>query len=164
MNGSALLTTLAFAVAATATAAASLSSNDVSFVQSAEHDAMGNYALAALARGRAQTPTVKDLAKEILSNASSATDFIRRYASTHGVKTDNKPGLRADSQYAEISSDTGTAFDRAFARDIRIDASIAKDTYEREAQHGSDRVLRRFARQQLDAMQKFAAAAQKAAS
>lgn len=159
----AVISTLAFALATSVPAWSSVSSDDASFVQSAQHDALGQYALAALARGRAQTPTAKALADQIAANAKAANDFITTYAKTHAVTVDNQPSTRADNQYSNISSDKGAQFDKEFANAIYIDANISLDTYQDEAAHGSDPALRDFAKKQLAALQQFSKTAQKLA-
>jgi predicted outer membrane protein len=159
----AVISTLAFVLAATMPAWATVNSDDASFVQSAQHDALGEYALATLAHGKAQNPQAKQLAVQILSDATRANDFIRTYAKSHDVTLDNQPSVRAGNQYGNISSDKGSAFDKEFANAIYIDSNIALDTYKDEAAHGSDPALRAFAKQQLAALETFSKTAQKIA-
>jgi predicted outer membrane protein len=151
-------------LAITATPAlAALSSDDASFVQSAQQYALGDYALATLARSKAEEPTAKSLGAEIASNAAQANDFIRAFAKSHDVSLDNKPSVRADTQYGNISSDSGRAFDKDYANAVYTDTSIALSTYRDEAAHGSDPALRTFAKRQLSAMEQFSKTAQKLA-
>lgn len=152
---------LAFTLATSVPAWSAVSSDDASFVQSAQHDALGQYALAALARGKAQNPTAKNLADEIAANSKEANDFIKTYAKTHSVTLDNQPSTRADNQYSNMQSDKGQQFDKEFASAIYIDANISLDTYQDEAVHGSDPALRAFAKKQLATYQQFSKAAQK---
>jgi putative membrane protein len=159
----AVIGTLAFILSAGMPARAALSSDDASFVQAAQHDALGNYALASLARGKAQNPQAKQLATQILTDATQANDFIRTYAKSHAVTLDNQPSVRADNQYSNISSDKGSSFDKDFANAVYIDSNIALDTYKDEAAHGSDPALRAFAKKQLAALQTFSKTAQKLA-
>ncbi|HTU83806.1 MAG TPA: DUF4142 domain-containing protein [Candidatus Acidoferrales bacterium] len=154
---------LAFGIAATAPAFAALSSDDASFVQSADHEALGEYALAALARGKAESPAAKSLATEVATDSTQASDFIRTFAKTNDVAIDDKPSLRADTQYGEIQSDTGSSFDRGFARSLRIDATIAESDYQDEAAHGSNPQLRSFAKHELEYLEKVVSAASKIA-
>lgn len=156
----AVISTLAFALATSVPAWSAVSSDDASFVQSAQHDALGQYALASLARGKAANPTAKALADQIAANAKAANDFITTYAKTHAVPIDNQPSTRADNQYSNMSSDKGPQFDKEFANAIYIDANISLDTYQDEAAHGSDPALRAFAKKQLAALQQFSKTAQ----
>jgi putative membrane protein len=158
----ALFSMAVFVVATTGLAvAAGTSSDDAAFVQSAQHDALGEYALAALAKGKAANPQAKALAARILTNADTANSFIKSYARTHDVDVDNKPSVRADEQYGEISSDSGSSFDQAFANAMHIDANIALDTYQDEAQHGSDPALRKFASEQAAFLEQISSASDK---
>ena len=156
----AIVTILAWALAA-APVRAAVSSTDASFVQDAQTNALGNYALASVARGKTLSPQAKSLAQQVAADAARTTDFIRTYAKSHGVSLDNKPSIQADSQYGNISSDKGSSVDRDFAQAIYIDSNIALDTYRDEAAHGSDPALRNFAKQQVSALERFAKTARK---
>ncbi|HVA33094.1 MAG TPA: DUF4142 domain-containing protein [Candidatus Baltobacteraceae bacterium] len=155
-----VLAAVAFVFGASVPAFA-LGSSDASFVQTAQRDALGNYALAALARGKAQEPSAKALAAQLLTDASQASRFVKSFASAHGLKLDGKPALRADNQYANISSSSGKNFDKAFANAIHIDANVSLYTYQQEAAHGSDPALRSFAKHQVEVLRHVAAAAKK---
>jgi putative membrane protein len=159
----AIFPVLAFALAATVPAAAALNSDDASFVQTAQHDALGEYALAALAPSHAQSAQAKTLADRIKANATQANDFIKSFAKSHDVPLDDQPSVRADNQYGNISSEKGGSFDRDFGNAIYIDANIALDTYKDEAAHGGDPALRSFASRQLAALEQFSKTAQKIA-
>jgi putative membrane protein len=147
--------------AVTVAAAAALSSDDASFVQSAQHEALGEYALASLAKNKADEPAVKTLAAEVLANANTVNQFVRSYAASHDVTVDNKPSLRADEQYGNIETDSGKSFDQALANVLHIDLSIALDDYKDESQSGGDPALRAFAKEHLSSLEQFAAAAAK---
>lgn len=149
------------AVSTGAALATSASSDDSSFVQTAQHDALGNYALAVLAHNKAQNPTAKALAQRVLADAESANTFIKNYARSHDVAIDNKPSLRADAQYGNLTSDTGKSFDQEFASDMNVDATFDQDAYQDEAKNGTDPALRNFAKQQLAFLQQVSAEASK---
>ncbi len=142
-------------------AAPAASSDDSSFVQTAQAEALGQFALAAVARSKAQDPDVKALADQIATNADKANKFITAYAKAHDVSVDNKPSLRASSQYGDISSLKGKDFDQAFAKAIKIDAEIALSDYQDEIKGGTDPALRNFAKQQAALLEQEAAAAGK---
>ena len=140
---------------------AAVSSNDSSFIQSAQGDALGAFALASLAQNKAQDPKLKALAEQIATNADKANMFIKTYAKTHDVTVDNKPSLRATSQYGDISSLSGKSFDQSFATDMKIDANIALSDYQDEAQNGTDPALKAFAKQQLSLLQQVSSQTEK---
>jgi predicted outer membrane protein len=154
---------LAFALATGAPTWAAVSSDDASFVQSAQQDVLGNYALASLARNKAQDPSAKALADRVAANAAQASIFIKSYAKTHAVALESQPSIHASNQYSNISSEKGPVFDKGFAQAIYVDANMALDTYKDEAASGSDPALRDFAKKQLAAMQQFSKTAQKLA-
>jgi putative membrane protein len=159
----AVISTLAFALAASMPAWAAVSSDDASFVQSAQQYALGQYALATLAQGRAQNPTAKTLAQEVAANATEANDFIKSFAKTHDVSLDNQPSTRADNQYSNIQTDKGSEFDKEFASAIYVDANMSLDAYQDEAEHGTDPALRAFAKKELAKLEQFSQTAHKLA-
>ena len=139
--------------------AATLSSADADFLKNVQQDALGQYAIGALAEGRAQDPRVKALAKAVAANATSANEMLKKIATAHGVTPENKPTTRASYQYSNLSETTGPSFDRAFVGQIGTDASIAADTYADYAVHGSNAQLRSLAKQQAATLKAFAARA-----
>jgi predicted outer membrane protein len=145
-------------------ASAATGSADSSFVQTAQSEALGQFALASAAKGKTQDPALKALASQIADNADKANKFIAAYAKTHNVSVDNKPSLRATSQYGDITGLKGKDFDQTFAKDIKIDANIALSDYQDEAKNGSDPALRDFAKQQAAVLQQVVTAAEKAGS
>ncbi|MBV9272059.1 MAG: DUF4142 domain-containing protein, partial [Candidatus Eremiobacteraeota bacterium] len=116
-------------------------------VQTAQAHVLGQYALAALAAGKAQDPHVKTFAQKVTADAGNANMFIKRYAAAHNVAISNRPHVRAETQYGDIESLKGKAFDDKFVTDIGIDAQLASDDYKDEADHGSDPQLKAFAKQ-----------------
>ncbi len=162
MRWTASFTTLALAAALTGFAqAASASSTDASFVQSAQPELLGQYALAAVAKNKAQDPQLKSIASQLATNAGKASEFLKSYASTHGVSVDNKPTVRADAQYGDISTLSGKAFDQKYATDVNTDAQMALSYFQDEAKNGTDPALKSFAKQEMAVLQQASSAAQK---
>ncbi len=154
--------TLAFAAVLTGGAQAA-SSSDASFVQSAQSELLGQYALATMAKNKAQDPQLKTIASQLAANAGEATQFLKTYASRHSVPVDNKPTVRADAQYGDIQSLSGKAFDQKYAGDLNVDAQMALSYFTDEAQSGSDPALKTFAKKEAALLQQASAVAQKVA-
>lgn len=146
---------------AAAPGATAFSSSDADFVKNVQQDALGQYAIGALAQNKAHDPRVKALAKTVTTNATSANDTLKKLASSHGVTPENKPSMRASYQYSNLSEASGAAFDRAFTGQISIDASIAADAWADYAAHGSNPQLRSLAKSQAAALKSIAAQAQR---
>jgi hypothetical protein len=127
-------------------------SPDASFVQQADQDLVGQYALATLAASHASDPRIKALGRQIAANASSASRYLDEYAKAHGIALSGKPDMRADVQYGNISSLHGKSFDSQFVEDIRTDESFQSSDF--QSPGVSDPSLRRFAGQEYDAMKK----------
>ncbi len=141
--------------------AASISSTDATFVQTAQSDLLGQYALAAVAKKKAQDPQLKTVAATIASNAGQANDFLKSYATTHSVAVDNKPTIRADAQYGDIATLSGKAFDSKYASDLNIDAQMELSDFQDEAQSGTDPALKAFAKKEVAMLEQASSAAQK---
>lgn len=161
MKLTAILSTLTFALTAGMPAAHAAASADGDFVKAAQQHALGQYALATLAAGKAQNPQVKSLAQQLVSNASKANTFIKSYASAHNVAVPNTPAIRASSQYGDIQGLKGKDFDEKFVSDLNVDTQLAIDDYKDEAANGQDPQLKAFAKQQVDLMTKVSATAGK---
>ena len=141
--------------------AASASSSDASFVKTAQADLLGQYALAALAKNKAQDPQLKAIATQVATNAGKATNFLKSYAASHGVAIDNAPTVRADAQYGNIQSLSGKAFDQGYAQALNVDAQMQLSDFQDEAQSGSDPALKSFAKQEASILQQASTVAEK---
>lgn len=155
-------TTLALAAALTGLAqAASASSTDASFVQSAQPELLGQYALAAVAKNKAQDPQLKSVATQIVTNTGKASEFLKSYATAHGVSLENKPTVRADAQYGDIQSLSGKAFDQKYANDLNVDSQMALSYFQDEAKNGTDPALKAFAKQEATLLEQASTVASK---
>ncbi len=150
---------LAFIASLGTSAPAAVSASDESFVKAAQAEFLGLYALAILARGKAQSPHTKALASQVADSAGKADTFIRNYAKSHSVALDNKPTIRADAQYGDMQSLSGTAFDQKFAQVISVDMQMQLSDFQDEAQNGNDPKLKAFAKQQIGVLQRLSAQA-----
>ncbi len=153
----------AIGVAATSAAAATAPRAEASFVVQAQEDALGQYGLGALGQNKATSPAVKSLAREVANNAANVDFYLKKYAKAYGIKPASKPTLRASYQYSEISSISGTAFDKAFARRIYEDTTLATSTYHSYVVSARDPTLKKFAQKQETVLLDIAARAHKLA-
>ncbi|HET9030798.1 MAG TPA: DUF4142 domain-containing protein [Candidatus Aquilonibacter sp.] len=156
----ALIATI-LAASATFGGARAASSDDSSFVVKAQQDVLGQYALAALARGKAGDANAKALANAVASNADHANIWLKKYAKAHNVQLEDKPSMRASAQYGELQSSKGSSFDKYFARDINVDAQMQLGRFQDAASSASDPALKTFAKQQAAKLEQFSAQAQK---
>ena len=74
--------------------AASFSSADAVFLTGVQRDALGQYAIGALAQNKAQDPRVKALAKTVTANATSANETLKKMANSHGIAPASKPTIK----------------------------------------------------------------------
>ncbi len=137
------------------------SSDDQSFVTTAQSDLLGQYALAALARNKASDANAKALANEIATNADAANTWLKKYAASHNISLTNKPPVRADMQYGTLQSSSGSSFDKQFVQYINVDTQMQVSDFQDAASGASDPALKSFAKQQVATLEKFTAAASK---
>jgi predicted outer membrane protein len=137
-----LMIGLAIALAASSASALADTQSDAAFVQKAQSDLLGQYALAVLARSHGASPAVQSLANQIATNATAGNTFLSNYAKAHGITLSGKPTFRADSQYGEMSGSKGSDFDSRFAQDIYADAQLQQGDFQTSV---SDPNLQRFA-------------------
>lgn len=142
-------------------AAQAASSDDQSFVKTAQSDLLGQYAIAALARGKASNTSAKALASEMATNADSANIWLKKYAASHSIALSNTPPTRADMQYGTLQSSSGSSFDSQFAQDVNVDTQMQISDFQDAASSATDPALKTFAKQQVAELQKFTTAASK---
>jgi hypothetical protein len=127
-------------------------SPNAAFVQRADADLSGQYALAALAESHAASPQVKALARTIATNAGNGARYLEGYARAHHISLAGKPTFRADIQYGNMSSMHGKAFDSQFVEAIRTDDSFQESDF--QSPQVSDPALRRFASRQYQMIER----------
>jgi predicted outer membrane protein len=140
---------LAIALAAGTANARADTGSDAAFVQTAQADLLGQYALAVLAQSHASAPGVKSLASAVAANASAGNRFLASYAKAHGIKLTGQPTIRADSQYGEMSAVHGAPFDQRFTQDIYTDLEMQQSDFQTAV---TDPVLARFASHESSAL------------
>lgn len=134
---------------------------DAHFVVQAQQDALGQYALGVLGQKKGANAAVKSLATEIASNASNANFDLNQYAKLHGITPATKPTLRASYQYGQISSTSGSTFDKIFVSRIYEDVTLAVSTYHAYVMSAVDPTLKKFAQRQEQALANIATRARK---
>lgn len=128
------------------------------FLMRAQREALGQYAVAALAERRAIDSNVRNLARLIAASAVRTDRFLSNFALINGIRLPGKPALLAALQYSNLSSLRGEAFDERFVERIHMDAVIAANTYSTYARSGSDFELVVFSKHQSDVQQNLAQA------
>jgi predicted outer membrane protein len=135
------------------------SSSDAAFVQKAQSDLLGQYAIAALAKAHTSDAATLALANAVVQNAQASNRFLITYAKSHDISLENKADFRADAQYGEMSSLKGGDFDRRFAQDLYADTQMQDDDFSDSG--AADPTLKSFAKREDSQIQKFGAQAQK---
>jgi hypothetical protein len=154
-----MLALLAAVLACASAGTARADSADADFVQKAQSDLLGQYALAELAKAHTSDPSILALANEVAQNASASNRFLMSYAKSHDIALQNKPTTRADAQYGDMSSLSGTDFNHRFAQDLYADTQLQDSDFSDAS--ASDPVLKSFAKREDAQIQKIGAQAQK---
>jgi len=137
------------------------SSDDAAFVQKAQADLLGQYAIAAIAKKHTSDSATLALANEIIQNASASNRFLTAYAKAHSIALQNKPDFRADAQYGDMTSLSGSDFNHKFAEDIYADTQLQDGDFSDAETSASDPALKSFAKREDSQLQKFGDQAQK---
>ncbi len=133
-------------------AQAALSSSDAAYLTSAMQSQLGRYALAVLAQKNG-TSHIRPLAKSIAAEASAETRTLDAIAKRNGIAPPRHPGVRFNYHYSNLSTLHGSAFDRRFVQDLRIDDQIVSGNDQHQIRNGSDAQLRAFAKHRHNALQ-----------
>jgi hypothetical protein len=147
-----VLTAAAIAAMSLPAFAASLSSQDSSFLKTAVQIQAGRFALASYEQqhgsGRA-----KAFAASIASQSAQDSRMLTTLAKRFGVTPPKGLLVQDQYHYGQLQGLSGSALDKTFAREFRISNQINADTYKEEVKSGSNATLKTYAKQRAAAVQ-----------
>ena len=123
--------------------------SDDGFMRSASAVEAGRYALGVIGQKQANSNAIRSLAARISSDAAESSRWLDAYARKKNVHIAAHPTIRAAYQYSQLTGRRGAAFDRSFVQAIRIDTTIALDSFKQELRHTKDPALQNFAKRQI---------------
>ncbi len=135
------------------TATATRPVTDASFAKEAAEGGMAEVKLGQLAEDKGASQQVKDFGKRMVDDHSKADDQLKSAASSDKIALPDKLNTKEQAEYDRLSKLSGTAFDRAYARDMLRDHETDVAAFRREANDGKDASIKNFASQTLPTLQ-----------
>lgn len=152
---------LLFLLAAPATFAKSTTApSDNTFAKDA---AMGNVAeikLGQLAEQKGATEQVKDFGKRMVQDHTKIDDNLKSATSDEKIQLPDQMSAKDQAMYDRLSKLSGTAFDKAYARDMVNEHEADISTFKHEASDGTNASIKNFASQSLPTLQEHLKLAQ----
>ena len=127
--------------------------SDASFAKEANEGGLAEVKLGQLAEDKGSSPGVKDFGKRMVSDHTKADDQLKSAASTDKITLPNQINERDQATYNRLSKLSGTAFDRAYARDMVRDHETDVALFQREAKSGKNESIKTFASETLPTLQ-----------
>jgi hypothetical protein len=147
-----VLTVAAIAMLSLPALAASLGSQDTSFLNTAVQIQAGRFALATYEQqhgsGRA-----KAFAASVASQSAQDSRMLTSLAKRYGITPPKDLLVQDQYHYGQLQGLSGSALDASFVRELRISDQINADTYKQEVQSGSNATLKAYAKKRSAAVQ-----------
>ncbi|MGH9404671.1 MAG: DUF4142 domain-containing protein [Terriglobia bacterium] len=121
--------------------------SDRAFAREAAEGGMAEVKLGKLAENKASNQAVKDFAQKMVQDHSAANDQLKSAASQANITLPSRPSETERATYTRLSKLSGTAFDRAYARDMVRDHEHDLAAFRREARNGRNDAIKSFASQ-----------------
>lgn len=138
---------------ATMTAKSRPSMGDTHFAKEAAHGGMAEVKLGHLAQDKGSSDSVKSFGKRMVADHSKAGDKLKDVASRENITLPTQNSAKDQATYDKLSKLSGSAFDRAYARDMVKEHEADVSAFQREANAGKDDSLKSFASETLPTLQ-----------
>jgi putative membrane protein len=153
MKAALAVSALALAFASTAQAA-DVPSADKTFMKKAAEGGLLEIQASQIAVQKTQDSQVKSFADKMVTDHTKAGDELNALAQSKGVTLPTDPSITQRAKLKILNSETGTHFDKTYAKDIGVSAH--KDTvalFQKEAANGKDPDVKAFAEKTLPTLQ-----------
>jgi putative membrane protein len=127
--------------------------SDTAFAKNADQGGMAEIKLGQLAEERGSSPAVTDFGERMITDHGKADDSLKSTASVDKITLPSQISARDEATYNRLSKLSGTAFDRAYARDMVRDHETDVALFQREAKDGKDAYVKTFASETLPTLQ-----------
>ncbi len=121
------------------------SERDSDFANKAADAGMFEVKLGELARDKATTEAVRNLADQIVSDHKDANDKLKQIASDKGMTLPQHISAEHQRKYDDMASKNGIEFDKAYADAMVSGHKDVISMFEKEIDHGEDSDLTKFA-------------------
>lgn len=118
---------------------------DTQFAREAAAGGMAEVELGQLAQQKGSSETVKNFGKKMVEDHSEANDKLKGIASEQKIRFAAGLSRQDQATYDRLSSLSGDAFDKAYARDMVSDHVKDVAAFKKEAATGKNDAIRKFA-------------------
>lgn len=126
---------------------------DTTFARKAARGGMAEVKLGQLAEQKGTSSAVKDFGQRMVQDHSKANDQLKDVAAKDSIKLPNGLTKKDQATYDRLSKLSGSAFDRAYARDMVKDHEADISDFKTEASNGQNPDMKDFASQTLPTLQ-----------
>ena len=126
---------------------------DAHFAKEAAQGGMAEVKLGQLAEEKGSNNTVKNFGKRMVEDHSKAGDQLKGVASRESITLPTDISAKDQATYDRLAKLNGTAFDRAYARNMVKDHETDVAAFQKEANAGKDDSLKSFASETLTTLQ-----------
>jgi putative membrane protein len=126
---------------------------DAHFAKEAARGGIAEVKLGQLAEEKGSNDTVKSFGKRMVDDHSKAGDKLKEVASRESITLPTDISAKDQATYDRLAKLNGTAFDRAYARDMVKDHETDVAAFQKEANAGKDDSLKSFASETLPTLQ-----------
>ena len=126
---------------------------DTHFAKEAAQGGMAEVKLGQLAQEKGSSDSVKSFGKRMVNDHSKAGDKLKEVASRESITLPSDISVKDQATYDRLSKLSGSAFDRAYARDMVKDHETDVAAFQREANAGKNDSLKSFASESLPTLQ-----------
>jgi putative membrane protein len=151
--GGALTTQYALAQKSDTAGAAKASAADMKFAREAAMGGMMEVELGKVATQKASTDKVKQFGQKMVDDHSKANDELKSTAAKNNITLPGDLDAKHKAIVDKYSAMSGTAFDRAYMRDMVKDHTTDVAEFQKEANSGSNPDLKTFAGSTLPTLQ-----------
>lgn len=127
--------------------------SDTDFAKAAAEGGLAEVKLGQLARDKASNKEVKDLGQRMVDDHTKANDDLKTAAAKENIAVPSQLDANDQATYSRISQLSGTAFDRAYARDLVRDHKEDIAMFRHEANEGKDPAIKSFAAKTLPTLE-----------
>jgi Predicted outer membrane protein len=140
---------LAVALSAFGTAYAAVPTDDQKFMEDAARAGLAEVDAAKLAQEKGESQAVKDFARHMEEDHTKANEELKKLAASKGVKLPTDVDAKHKRMSAELNKHTAAQFDREYMSQQVSDHKSVVHEFDREAKHGSDADVKKWAADKL---------------
>jgi putative membrane protein len=138
--------------------------SDNTFAMKAAHGGIAEVQMAELAKSKAQSQAVKDLANRLYTDHRNANDQLKTIASQTNMTLPASMDAKDQAEYNKLQNLSGADFDREYVnyeiKDHKEDISM----FQQEVDHGTDSQIKSWASQNLPTLREHLRMAESAHS